>query len=128
VNGRTVPKEVRLTGDSSEWKTAEGICLGSTLKEIERLNAYPFKLAGFDFDYGGTITDCGHGRLKMLGCVDRDGAFRGRLVVLRLRPSVEAQARPDHRQVIGDRVFSSGHPAMQALNPSVYQMIVSLSQ
>src|SRR5262245_37520260 len=55
---RTTPKEVRLTGDSSVWQTAEGISLGSTLREIERLNGSPFKLAGFAFDCAGTIVDC----------------------------------------------------------------------
>ena len=124
-DAHTGPKEVRLTGESSKWKTAEGISLGSTLQEIERLNGSPFRLAGFAFDYGGTITDCGAGRLSILGCVNRSQA---RLVVLRLSPSGEARSRPDYRQVLGDRDFSSGHPAMQVLNPSVYQMIVSLSQ
>lgn len=123
-DSRTTPKEVRLTGDSSEWRTTEGISLGSTLIEIERLNAFPFRLVGFAFDYGGTITDCGRGRLAMLGCANADGATEGRKLVLRLSPGVEARALPEYRQVLGDRVFSSGHPAMQALNPRVYQMIV----
>jgi hypothetical protein len=121
---RTVPKEVRLTGDSSNWRTTEGISLGSTLKEIERLNGFPFRLVGFAFDYGGTITDCGRGRLAMLGCTDADDILQGRTIVLRLGPSAEARVLPEYRQVIGDRVFSSGHPAMQSLNPGVYQMIV----
>jgi len=127
-DAHTAPKEVRLTGDSSKWKTPEGISLGSPLREIERLNGFPFRLAGFAFDYGGTITECGRGRLSMLGCVNRDETSRGRLLVLRLSPSAEARARPEYRQVIGDSDFSSGHPAMQALNPGVYQMIVFLSR
>ena len=128
-SARTVPKEVRLTGDSSVWHTAEGISLGSTLRDIERLNGFPFKLAGFAFDYAGTIVDCGRGRLTMLGCSggnDSQRAQQGRLVVIRLRPSVSASGVPEYRQVQGDRFFSSGHPAMQALNPRVYQMIVSI--
>ena len=119
------PKEVRLTGESSKWRTAEGISLGSTLKEIEGLNGSPFRLAGFAFDYGGTITDCGTGRLIILGCVDRS---QPRLLLLRLSPSAEARSQPEYRQVVGDRDFSSGHPAMQSINPSVHQMIVSLSR
>ncbi|HSF16611.1 MAG TPA: hypothetical protein VLK65_13775 [Vicinamibacteria bacterium] len=125
---RTSPKELRLLGDSSQWRTSEGISLGSTLQDIERLNGFPFRLAGFAFDYGGTITDCGRGRLRMLGCSDRDGTIQGRLVVLRLNPSAESRARAEYRQVLGDRDFSSGHPAMQALNPRVYQMIVFVSR
>lgn len=121
-SSRSVPKEVRLNGDASLWRTEEGISLGSTLQDIERRNGFPFRLAGFAFDYGGTITDCGHGRLTMLGC---DGVpSSARRIVLRLSPSVEARSYPEYRQVIGDREFSSGHPAMQVLNPGVYQMIV----
>jgi hypothetical protein len=128
---RSAVKEIWLTGKSSVWRTHEGLSLGSTLKEIERLNGYPFRLAGFAFDYGGTIVDCGRGRLEMLGCVDRDDprrAIQGRLVVLRLSPDAEARTRPEYRQVLGDRIYSSGHPAMQVLNPSVYQMIVFFSE
>ncbi len=126
---RTVPKVVQLTGDSSIWRTPEGISLGSTLKEIERLNGVPFPLLGFAWDYGGTTMDCGGGLLKMLGSFDpEDASVRGRLVVLRLDPDSEARKRPEYEQVLGDREFSSSHPAMQALNPRVYQMIVFLTQ
>jgi hypothetical protein len=125
---RTAPREVRLRGNSTKWKTQEGISLGSTLKEIELLNGSPFRLLGFGWDYSGTITGCGRGHLSMLGVVDRDGTLRGRLIVLRLGPSVEARALPQYLEVIGDKEFSSGHPAMQELNPSVGQIIVSLSQ
>ena len=123
---RTTPKEIRLTGASSVWRTREGISLGSTLREIERLNGYPFKLAGFAFDAAGTIVDCGRGRLTMLGCTgaDADRGRQPRQLVVRLMPEVAWVAAPEYRQVIGDRIFSSGHPAMQALDPRVYQMIV----
>jgi len=126
---RTVPKEVRLTGDSSVWRTAEGISLGSTLREIERLNGYPFRLVGFAFDYGGTIVDCGRGRLVALGCsvADERGASKGRLMVVRLNPGVDALGTSEYRQVLGEREFSSGHPAMQKLNPRVYQLIVFIA-
>lgn len=90
---------------------------------------FPFKLAGFAFDYGGTIVDCRRGFLTMLGCPGGDDFERGqkeRLVVIRLRPDVSATGSPEYRQVQGDRIFSSGHPAMQALNPQVYQMIVPI--
>ena len=127
-SSRSAPKEVRITGEASSWRTSEGISLGSTLKEIERINGYPFRLAGFAFDYGGTITGCGRGRLAMLGCNDGSGVRLERQVVLRLSPGNEARALPEYGQVIGDREFSSGHPAMQALDPSVYQMIVFIGR
>lgn len=130
-DSRTVPKEVRLTGRTSEWRTKGGLSLGSTLKEIEMLNGYPFRLAGFAFDYSGTIGDCGRGKLTMLGCIDRDNPQRGlqgRLIVVRLSPDLAARQRMEYRQVQGGKFFSSGHPAMQILNPRVYQLIVTLER
>ena len=79
-NARTTPKEIRLTGETSAWRTAEGLSLGSTLREIEHLNGFPFKLAGFGLDYGGTVVDCGRGQLMMVGCSgDAARAPTGRL-------------------------------------------------
>lgn len=128
---RTAPREIRLTGETSMWKTQNGLSLGSALKEIESLNGGPFRLAGFAWDYSGTILDCGGGRLTMLGCVDpedRTSRTHQRSIIVRLNPDHEARTRPEFYEVLGDGEFSSGHPAMQALNPRVYQMIIFLSR
>lgn len=124
-NTRAAVRAVRLTGDSTRWHTAEGISLGSTLKEIEAQNGFPFRLFGFAWDYGGTVAGCGRGRLQLLGCTGDDGSRQTRSILLRLQPDVEARALPEYRQVLGEKEFSSGHPAMQALNPGVYQILVT---
>lgn len=126
-------KEIRISGDKSSWKTNKGITLGTALKQIEKLNGRPFSLMGFAWDYSGTIVDCNGGRLKELGCTDPNDAartLRGRNLVLRLAPAknfeqmtaIESKA---YNEVMGETVFSSGHFAMQTLNPKVYEMIVS---
>jgi hypothetical protein len=48
---------------------------------------------------------------------------------VRLRLAVDSERTEDGRsshfqQLIGERPFSSGHPAMQALNPSVYELMI----
>ena len=43
---RKIPN-VMVRGAGSAWKTADGIAVGTTLAEIERLNGKPFKLSGF---------------------------------------------------------------------------------
>ena len=53
--GRRRPSSVRLRKKSSQV-IYEGIGIGTTLKALERLNRRPFQLAGFDFDYSGTVT------------------------------------------------------------------------
>ena len=124
---RKTPSEVRIRGRSSLWRTNTGFSLGSTLRQIEKLNGKPFILAGFAWDYSGTIVDCNQGRLKDLGCIDPQDLSKqihGRKILLRLMPDEAAHATREYQAVLGDRYFSSGHPAMQKLNPRVYEMIV----
>jgi hypothetical protein len=93
-----------------------GICLGTTLKQLEQINRKPFRIAGFAFDYSGTVISWSQGALEQ----ELDSPGR---VILRLEPPQDQWQQPDYRSVLGDRSFSSGHPAMQRLNPSVYQLI-----
>ncbi len=99
------------------WKTRQGVSIGTTLKELEKLNWRPFKLAGFAWDYEGTIMSWEAGNLSRE--FDRS---RGHL---RLRPPTPGgNSQLEALQVNGGHIFSSAHPAMQKLNPRVYQMIV----
>jgi len=121
---KRVPKSVYVGGihnaayaDKSLWRTTYGITLGTTLLELERINRKPFRLAGFDWDYSGTVLSWNSGVLE--GVFGSEGRKK---VFLRLSYSTDP-APPEHRAVQGDRSFSSGHPAMQKMNPHVYQMI-----
>jgi hypothetical protein len=101
------------------WKTPQGVSIGTELKEIEKLNARPFKLAGFAWDYEGTIVSWEDGKLSRL--------FKSGELYLRLHPARPGgNSPPEAEQVRGDRFFFSSHPAMRKLNPTVYQMIVIL--
>src|SRR5215467_7992025 len=51
-------------GAKSLWHTAYGITLGTTLLELERINRKPFWLAGFDWDYSGTVLSWNSGVLE----------------------------------------------------------------
>jgi len=64
--GRRRPSSVRLRKGSTQV-IYESIGIGTTLKAIERLNGRPFQLAGFDFDYSGTVTSWQGGRLEKIG-------------------------------------------------------------
>jgi hypothetical protein len=118
---KTQPSRVQIDGDSSRWKTLHNISLGITLKELEKLNAKPFHLAGFDWDYSGTVMSWDGGSLaKDIGEV---GSSRGRVVV-RLNYSPQTNvSESEMSQVMGDRDFPSSQPIMQKLNPKVYQII-----
>jgi len=84
------------------------------LKEIERINGKVFDLAGFGWDYSGTIYDFNGGKLDYL---KKNGLF------LRLSPKIESSQTPDYSKTLGDRNFQSSNPSMQKLNPTVYQII-----
>jgi len=61
-----------LVKDQSAWATANGVRIGSDLAEVEKLNGKPFKLSGFDWDYGGHVRDWQGGALAKLlpgGCI-----------------------------------------------------------
>ncbi len=116
LSNKRMPERVQITGSKTLWKTAQGITLGTSLRELERVNRRAFVLTGFGWDYGGTIVSWEGGALA------RAFATGGR-IILRLRAAsgvTPAVLRP----VTGDRLFRSNHATMQRLNPRVYQMII----
>jgi hypothetical protein len=112
------PKTWLMVDGESRWRGYLDIGLATDLRTLERLNGRPFVLTGFDTDYGGTVLDWREGRLAPTA------SERCRLIV-RLEPSPGAP-RNLVDQVVGDRDVSSDHPAMQALNPLVFQIILEL--
>jgi hypothetical protein len=80
---KRVPKSVYVGGihnaaygDKSLWRTTYGITLGTTLLELERINRKPFRLAGFDWDYSGTVLSWNSGVLEgVFGSGGRNKVF-----------------------------------------------------
>ena len=100
----------------SHWKTADGIGIGSTLAEVEKLNGKPFKLSGFDWDLGGFVNDFAGGAL-----LKRAGGCR---LGLRFEPGTGAIANATAK-VAGDKRFSSADPDMRAAKPVVSEISIS---
>jgi hypothetical protein len=116
------PKEVSFTiRDKSLWQSTAAIALGTTLKQLERINGKAFTLAGFEWDYSGTVTSWNGGQLQ-----PKNQACR---FLVRLGPDENSSSSPEQQklmaQVSGDRNYSSAHPAMQQLNPRAYEIIVT---
>jgi len=111
------PSLVRIGGRRSAWRTPTGLTLGMTLRAVEQANGRPFRILGFGFDGSGFVTSWSDGSLA-----DRpDSPCRTHA---RLGPDeTSRQTHPEsYRQLIGDREFSSSHPAMQALSPLVNEI------
>jgi len=113
---KRAPQRVQISGSKSLWRTVHSISLGTTLKQLEQWNRKPFRLAGFAFDYSGTVVSWDNGTLAQ--ALDNHGR-----VILRLQPSLDQSQQSYYRSVLGNASFSSSHPAMQRLNPSVYELI-----
>ena len=111
---RSEAEIVRVVSDSSTWRVAPGVGIGSTLAELEQLNGRPFQLAGFEWDYSGTVSSWEGGRLDSLW---------GKHVLLRFAVDTTADVALV-RQVLGDQLFPSSHAAMQKLNPRVYDILI----
>lgn len=115
-NPRTkdAPASIRCTGEESLWHTVHRISLGTSLRELERLNGKPFRLSGFGWDYSGTLISWDGGKLEK----DMPGVW------LRLAPRRQSVRERDQSSVEGDREFTSRHLEMQRLNPKVYFLLV----
>jgi hypothetical protein len=102
----------------SKWHYGN-IRLGSHLKSVERINGKPFDISGWGWDYGGSVISWRDGELAT-----------GTLCLVRARFSLSTDKglrhQRDIRQVMGDKKFSSGHPAMQRLNPQVNEITLIL--
>ena len=116
---RRQPVVIRRLASRGRWHTSSGITLGTDLKTIERLNGRPFTLAGLAFDAQGTVMSWRGGRLEADDSAECHLAMRLRVESSRGKTSASLE-----RQVRGDSAFSSGHPAMQALNPTVYELFL----
>ena len=92
----------------SRWQTAQGVRMGTDSNEVERINGGIFRLLGFDWDYGGYVSDWAQGQLA--------GAFGSSArLALRFDPPVlpEGVERPKDYPS-GDAEFPSDHPGLRA--------------
>jgi hypothetical protein len=53
---------LRDTAKTSRWSIA-GVSIGSSLAEVQKANGKPFLVSGFEWDYGGFVTDWKGGAL-----------------------------------------------------------------
>ena len=115
------PDRVRIQGDGSSWETPPGLRVGLDLHSVEEINGGPFQLTGFGWDYSGTVVSWEGGRLEA-----SPGA-RCRIIA-RLLPATwfgdDPEVSQARSQVLGSSSHSSEHPAMQLLNPTVYELLI----
>jgi hypothetical protein len=103
--------------DQSAWATANGIRIGTALVDVENLNGKAFKLSGFDWDYGGHVTDWQGGALAKPqpgGCI---------IGVEFVHP--EDAPEENLTKVTGDSQFLSDNADLRAVEPYVGVVTIS---
>ncbi len=116
---RRFPETVRIDGSRNLWRTNIGLKIGMSLKELHKSNDKSFTMSGFDWDYGGRVTNWNGGKLQK--------------VFLQPSSSVMVQFAYGSGQSVpselyGDREIPSSNPAMQKLNPTVDSIAISFDQ
>lgn len=93
----------------SAWAGPEGIQTGMTLSEIVQRNGEPFKINGFEWDYGGYVVDL-KGKLATVpgGC----GAM------LRFSPGIDISGKA-FRSIIGDKQIRSDNAILLSAKPTL---------
>lgn len=69
------PQALYVRGSKSVWTRVDGVRLGLNSRELQAMNGRPFKFFGFEWDYGGSISDWGGGKLAV------EGGTRGPVVL-----------------------------------------------
>lgn len=92
------------------WRLANGLRRDMPIADVEALNGRPFALSGFEWDYGGYVTDWKKGRLERL-----PGGCRA---IVGFGPD-DAASSAARDKVMGDSTFASDSKAMRAVKPRV---------
>ena len=94
----------------SRWGLASGIRIGTSLADIQKRNGKPFTFTGFDWDYGGTITDWHGGKLQPAD---------DKAVSERMQLRMPEGGSGDKPYPMGDSEFSSDDPRWKDLGITV---------
>ena len=103
------PAFIRVEQEGTHWKTSTGISIGTTIEELVKINGHDFDFLGFEWDYGGFVTDWKNGKLN---------------TDLRIRLGKDGGNLPT--ELIGDRTLSSNNPKIKGQKIKVASLDFSL--
>jgi hypothetical protein len=113
------PAAVRISRAGSRWRTNEGVQIGTTLEELERMRGEPVEFSGFGWDYGGTATWS-------------DATDSEDRILLQLAPEPDSMARaatdPRYGEVLGEQTIRSDHPLVRRLGIRVERITLLMGR
>ncbi len=59
-----LPTLLRVQSPGTDWKTNQGITIGTTLEELIDINGGHFQFLGFGWDYGGKVSNLENGNIS----------------------------------------------------------------
>jgi hypothetical protein len=117
------PEVIYIRQPNTEWKTKEGITIGTTLKELEKINGTAFFMLGFAWDYSGTIISWNHGKLE-----DKMVKPEDQKLTIRLDEEGEVKlTEAEYHYLSGDKEFYSSNTILQKLNPKVREILIGFN-
>ena len=105
------PETVIVRGAGTTWSTERGVKVSAPLQMVAAENGGPFMLVGFEWDYGGTVTDWLGGELEGL-------ALRFRLPA----DASDRLAASEMRGLTGDVDLRSDDPRLLQVAPEVHEL------
>ena len=96
VEGQAYKKieSINIMNAGANWKTSQGITIGTTLEQLLSINKKSFNFTGFEWDYAG-------------GVMDWNGGSIDKNLKITMEPTKEEAVFPD---LLGDTIFSTDHP------------------
>lgn len=127
-NSNEGPAIVRIESPNTYWHTEEGITLGVSLIELEIMNGTYFFLTEFNLERPSVITDCGYGKLKVLGYrIQNQDTIQNRLLIVSLDQPHDIFQRitdKEYASISTEGIYRSDTPAMELLNPIIRRIDV----
>ena len=112
------PSLLVANATATDWRRADGMRIGLDSNQLAALNGGPFAFMGFDWDYGGVVTDWRGGKLAAEGV----GSGPVTLCPPEFGPGEFSDDYP-----MGDQEFSSDLPVVVANPPTVCEFALTVA-
>lgn len=106
------PSFARISKDSTQWKTLDGVSIGTSIEELEKINGKPFWFYGFEWDYAGLVVSWDGGQLSEY------------LIVALIPGNFEALAP----EFFGEIKLRSDDPKIKSLELKVGSMVIGFEE
>ena len=114
-DGNLTPKIIRIKNLNSNWKTKEGVGIGSTIKEVEKANGKPFTIYGYEIDVylAGTVKNWNSGNLQGLN------------LQFKITKEIPVEV---YMKMMGDRGILSNNPLLEKAGLQVENITVEFNK